>query len=285
MQLHKIETGNLMTDGGATFGVIPKVMWQKQYPADEDNYCNLCMRCLLVDTGERVVLIDTGIGNKQSEKFYSYYRLNGDATLPGSLEEAGYSPGQITDVILTHLHFDHDGGHVIKDEEGNLQLLFPNAAHWTTKAQWENYLNPNIREGSVYFPEDMMPVKEAGKLNIIETEGEYIPGIEFRIFNGHTPGMIVPVIKYKDTKIVYGADLIPLLANVPLSWVSAYDLYPLTSIEEKESLLNEAYENGYILFFEHDLYNECCTLKKTEKGIRPDKIFKLHEINKILRSS
>jgi glyoxylase-like metal-dependent hydrolase (beta-lactamase superfamily II) len=285
MQLHKIETGNLMTDGGATFGVIPKVMWQKQYPADEDNYCNLCMRCLLVDTGERVVLIDTGIGNKQSEKFYSYYRLNGDATLPGSLEEAGYPPGQITDVILTHLHFDHDGGHVIKDEEGNLQLLFPNAAHWTTKAQWENYLNPNIREGSVYFPEDMMPVKDAGKLKIIETEGEQIPGIEFRIFNGHTPGMIVPVIKHKDTKIVYGADLIPLLANVPLSWVSAYDLYPLTSIEEKESLLNEAYENGYILFFEHDLYNECCTLKKTEKGIRPDKIFKLHEINKILRSS
>ncbi|NPA36481.1 MAG: MBL fold metallo-hydrolase [Chlorobi bacterium] len=283
MKLYKIETENLMTDGGATFGVIPKVMWQKQYPADDDNYCNLTMRSLLVDTGDRRILIDTGIGNKQSEKFYSYYRLNGDATLLGSLNEAGYSPEEITDVILTHLHFDHDGGHVIRDSEGNLKLLFSNARHWTTKAQWSNYLNPNIREGAVYFPEDMMPVKEAGKLKIIEEEGEYIPGIEFRIFNGHTPGMIVPVITYKNTKVIYGADLIPLMANIPLPWVSAYDLYPLISIEEKKKLLNEAYENGYVLFFEHDLYNECCTLIKTDKGIKPGKPFDLSEIDNIIQ--
>jgi len=282
MQLHKIETGNLMMDGGATFGVIPKVMWQKQYPADEDNYCNVTMRSLLVDSGDRVVLIDTGIGDKQSDKFYSYYHLNGDATLLGSIKKAGYSPENVTDVILTHLHFDHDGGHVIKDKDGNLKLLFPNATHWTTKSQWENYLDPNIREGAVYFPENMMPVKEAGKLKIIENEGEHIPGIEFRIFNGHTPGMIVPLIKYKNTQVIYCADLIPLAANVPLPWISAYDLFPLTSIEEKEKLLTEAYENGYLLFFEHDLYNECCTLKMTDKGIRPDKIFKLSKIDEIV---
>jgi len=282
MKLYKIETGNLMMDGGATFGVIPKVMWQKQYPADEDNYCNVTMRSLLVDTGDRVVLIDTGIGNKQSEKFYSYYHLNGDATLLGSLKETGYSPEEITDVILTHLHFDHDGGHVIKDNDGTLKLLFPNAIHWTTESQWQNYLDPNIREGAIYFPENMMPVKEAGKLNIIEEEDEYIPGIEFRIFNGHTPGMIVPVIKYKNSKVIYSADLIPLAANVPLPWVSAYDLHPLTSIEEKEKLLTEAYENGYILFFEHDLYTECCSLKMTDKGIRPDKMFNLSEIDEIV---
>ncbi len=240
------------------------------------------MRSLLVDTGDRVVLIDTGIGNKQSEKFYSYYHLNGDATLLGSLKETGYSPEEITDVILTHLHFDHDGGHVIRDNDGTLKLLFPNAIHWTTESQWQNYLDPNIREGAIYFPENMMPVKEAGKLNIIEEEDEYIPGIEFRIFNGHTPGMIVPVIKYKNSKVIYSADLIPLAANVPLPWVSAYDLHPLTSIEEKEKLLTEAYENGYILFFEHDLYTECCSLKMTDKGIRPDKMFNLSEIDEIV---
>ncbi len=282
MKLHKIETGNFMTDGGATFGVIPKALWQKEYPADSRNYCNLAMRSLLVDTGTHVVLIDSGMGNKQSEKFYSYYFLNGDATLEGSLKAAGYSPEDVTDVILTHLHFDHDGGHVIKNENGQLKLLFPNAVHYVSKAQWENYLNPNIREGSVYFPEDMIPVKEAGKLKIIEHEGEHIPGIGFRIFNGHTPGMIVPVISFNGQKIVFTADLVPLIANIPLAWVSAYDLYPLTSIEEKKKLLNEAYENGYILFFEHDLYNECCTLKMTEKGIRPDKTFELSELDKIV---
>ncbi len=278
MKLIKIETGNFMTDGGATFGVIPKVLWQKQYPADEENYCNLAMRSLLVDTGDRRVLIDSGMGNKQSEKFYSYYKLNGGDTLRGSLEKAGYTPDSITDVILSHLHFDHDGGHVVKDEDGNLKLLFPNATHWVSKSQWENYLNPNIRERSVYFPEDMMPVKEAGKLKVIDEEGEHIPGIDFRLFNGHTTGMIVTMISYNEKKVVFAADLIPLAANVPLAWVSAYDLFPLTTIKEKETFLKEAFEGNYILFFEHDLYTECCTLKMTEKGIRVDKTFNLSEI-------
>ncbi len=206
-KLYKIETGNFMSDGGAIFGIIPKIMWEKQYPADEDNNCNLSMRSLLVETDERVVLIDTGVGNKQSEKFYSYCKLNGDATLLGSLKDAGFMPEDVTDVILTHLHFDHDGGHVVRDDKGRLSLLFPNATHWVAKAQWENYLDSNIREGAVYFPEDMMPVKEAGKLKIIENEGEHIPGIEFRIFNGHTPGMIVPVIDYNKRKVVFMADL------------------------------------------------------------------------------
>jgi len=270
-----------MTDGGATFGVIPKVLWEKQYPCDEENYCNLCMRSLLIDTGDRKVLIDSGMGNKQDEKFYSYYKLNGNDTLTGSLNKAGYAPGEITDVILTHLHFDHNGGHVVRDEAGNLSLLFPNATHWVSKTQWENYLDPNIRERAVYFPEDMMPVKEAGKLKIIEDGGEHIPGIDLRIFNGHTPGMIVPVIDYENRKIVFAADLIPLAANVPLAWVSAYDLYPLTSIKEKDKLLKEALENNYVLFFEHDLYTECCTLKITEKGIRMDKTFDLSKIRTV----
>ncbi len=278
MKLHKIETGNFMTDGGATFGVVPKVMWEKQYPCDEENYCNLSMRSLLVHTGDRRVLIDTGMGNKQGKKFYSYYKLNGEETLTGSLKKAGYLPEEITDVILTHLHFDHCGGHVEKDDDGNLSLLFPNAIHWVAKAQWENYLNPNIREGSVYFPENMLPVEKAGKLKIIDNDGEYIPGIEFRIFNGHTPGMIVPVIYYNNIKIVYVADLIPVAANIPLAWVSAYDMLPLASMNEKEQFLNEAVENEYILFFEHDILNECCSLKKTEKGVLVDKTFALSEM-------
>lgn len=256
-----------MSDGGAIFGIIPKVMWEKRYPADEKNYCNLAMRSLLIETDERLILIDTGMGDKQSEKFYSYCKLNGDDSLLGSLNDAGFLPEDITDVILTHLHFDHDGGHVVKDDEGRLSLLFPNATHWVTQTQWDNYLDSNIREGSVYFQEDMMPVKKAGMLKTIENEGEHIPGIDFRIFNGHTPGMIVPIINYHGKKIAYTADLIPLAANIPLAWVSAYDLFPLTSIAEKKKFLNEAVEKSYILFFEHDLYHECCTLKRKKNKI------------------
>lgn len=278
VKLYKIETGNFMADGGAIFGVIPKVMWEKRYPADEENYCNLAMRSLLVETADRLVLIDTGMGNKQSEKFYSYCKLNGEDSLSGSLKNAGFSPEDITDVILTHLHFDHDGGHVAKDNKGQLSLVFPNATHWVSKAQWENYLDSNIREGAVYFPEDMMPVKEAGMLKIIENEGEHIPGVDFRLFNGHTPGMIIPVVNYKSKKIVFTADLIPLVANIPLAWISAYDLFPLTSIAEKKEFLTEAVENEYILFFEHDLYSECCTLKKSNHKVVVEKIVKFSEV-------
>ncbi len=278
MKLYKIETGNFMADGGAIFGVIPKVMWEKRYPADEENYCNLAMRSLLVETADRLVLIDTGMGNKQSEKFYSYCKLNGEDSLSGSLKNAGFTPEEVTDVILTHLHFDHDGGHIVKDNSGRLTLMFPNATHWVSKSQWDNYLDSNIREGAVYFPEDMMPVKDAGMLKIIEGEGEHIPGIDFRLFNGHTPGMIIPVVDFNGKTVVFTADLIPVAANIPLAWVSAYDLFPLTSIAEKEEFLTEAVENGYILFFEHDLYSECCTLKKSNHKIVINESIKLSEI-------
>ncbi|TAJ14038.1 MBL fold metallo-hydrolase [Marinilabiliaceae bacterium JC017] len=278
MKLSIIDAGNFMCDGGAVFGVVPKKMWEKQYPCDEENFCNLAMRCLLIDTGDRRILIDTGVGNKQSEKFYSYYKLNGEATLAGSLTKAGYSPGDITDVVLTHLHFDHCGGCVEWDDTQQPKLVFPHADYWVSQDQWDNYLDPNVREGAVYFPENMMPIKEANRLKVVEASGEWLPGVELRLFNGHTPGQIVPVIHYKDKTIAYMGDLIPVAASMPLPWVSAYDVNPLASMKEKETFLEEAAQNGYILFFEHDLYNQCCTVTSTEKGIRCDETFPLSTI-------
>lgn len=269
MTLKVIETGNFMCDGGAIFGVVPKVLWQKQYPCNEQNYCNLSMRSLLVVTGDRVILIDTGCGNKQDAKFYSYYYLNGDDNLIGSLEKAGFSPDDVTDVVLTHLHFDHCGGCTQKNPDGTFSVVFRNATHWVGARQWENYLNPNVREGDAYFTEDMMPVFEAGKLRLVEEPMQIVPGFGVELFHGHTPGQLLPVVEYKGKTIAYTGDLIPVMASIPLSWVSAYDLYPVTSMIEKEEFLNRACNNGYMLFFEHDVYNECCTLQRTEKGIRP----------------
>ena len=278
MKLFKIESGNFMADGGAIFGVIPKMMWSKFYPANDINYCNLSMRCLLIDTGDRRILIDTGVGDKQSDKFFSYHHLNGDDSLSESLTKVGYNFEDITDVVLTHLHFDHCGGCVNYDDQQQPYLAFPNATYWVGKTQWENYKMPNIREGAVYFKENMMPVFEAGRLKTIDANGEWLPGIEMRIFNGHTAGQLVPVIQTTQGKLAYMGDLIPVMASIPLAWVSAYDTDPLLSIEEKREFLKEAAENNYTLFFEHDLYNECCTVEKTEKGIRMKESFTLEAL-------
>jgi glyoxylase-like metal-dependent hydrolase (beta-lactamase superfamily II) len=278
MKLFKIETGNFMCDGGAIFGVVPKVMWQKKYPCDEDNYCNLSMRCLLIDTGDRKVLIDTGVGNKQSEKFLSYYRLNGHDTLLRSLNDLGYKPENITDVVLTHLHFDHCGGCTVQDENGELQLVFSNATHWVSKQQWENYNHPNLREGVVYFPENMQPVEKAGRLRLIDQDGEWIPGIDFRLFHGHTPGNIVPIIHYGEQKIAFMGDLLPVVASLALAWVAAYDVDPIRSIAEKREFLDEALQNDTILFFEHDLHIECCNLMRKEEGVRIKNAFSLSDL-------
>ncbi len=278
MQLYKIETGNFMADGGAIFGVVPKVMWSKKYPSNENNYCNLSMRCLLVKTEDRVILIDTGVGDKQSEKFYSYQHLNGDDSLTKSFANVNTSLDEVTDVVLTHLHFDHCGGAVHKDEDGNLSLTFPKANYWVAQSQWDNYNNPNVREGSVYFKENIMPVLEAGQLKFINDNYSLTPEVELRIFNGHTKGQIIPFVKYKDRTIVYMADLIPVMASIPEAWVAAYDTDPITAMHEKRSFINEAFENNYILFFEHDLYNECCTLIETDKGITNSESFTLAEI-------
>ena len=277
MDIYKIETGNFKLDGGAMFGVVPKTLWNKVYPADENNLCNLSMRCLLIETEKRKILIDTGIGNKQDEKFFSHYYLNGNASLELSLVYHGCTKEEITDVILTHLHFDHCGGAVFKDTEGNLQLTFPNAAYWVSRPQFEWAMKPNQREKASYFRENIEPIINSGKLHFIEKESMLTSKIQLRLYNGHTEGLMIPFIKYKEKTLVFMADLLPTAAHISASWLCGYDTRPLISIEERNSFLMEAVRNNYTLFFEHDLDRECCSLKQTEKGIKMDRSFTLSE--------
>lgn len=269
MKLYVINTGNLKLDGGAMFGVVPKVMWSKLYPCDENNLCNWSMRCLLVEEGNRKVLIDCGIGDKQSEKFFSNYYLNGDDSLGKSLAAFGFTEDDITDVILTHLHFDHCGGAVKwNDEHTDYIPAFKNATYWTSRQQWDWATNPNNREKASFLKENILPIKEKGKLELVENETEILPGIRFRMFFGHTEGQVIPMIKYGDKTVVYMADLLPSAAHIPLPYVMSYDTRPLITLEEKEVFMKEAAEKGYILFLEHDILNECCTVQLTEKGVR-----------------
>jgi glyoxylase-like metal-dependent hydrolase (beta-lactamase superfamily II) len=277
MKLIKIETGNFMADGGALFGVVPKMMWKRQYPCDKDNYCNLTMRCLLVDTGDRRVLIDTGAGSKQSDKFFSWHRLNGEANLNDSLLQAGYKADDITDIILTHLHWDHCGGCVSFDKNQKAKLNFKNARHWVSMPQWENYKESNSREEVVYFPENMRPVEEAGLLHLVEQDKEILSGIELRLLHGHTRGNVLPLIHHPKGTVAFMGDLIPVAPSIRLPWVSAYDTNPLQSIEEKRSFLEEAVANNYTLFFEHDLYTECCSLNRKEGTIVADQSYMLND--------
>ncbi len=277
MKLFKIETGNLKLDGGAMFGVVPKVIWNKVYPEDENNLCNWAMRCLLIDTGKNIVLIDTGMGTKQSDKFFSHYKPNGNFTLENSIKEAGYSNDDITDVILTHLHFDHVGGAVSKSETGELYTTFKNAKYHITKSQWELSNNPNRREKASFLKENFTAIEENGQLNLIENEGKHIEGIEFLIFNGHTEGQIIPVMNFEGRKIAFCADLLPATVHIPMPYIMGYDTKPLITLDDKERFFDYAIKNNVTLFFEHDIYNECCTLKETEKGIRPDKKITLKE--------
>jgi len=277
MKLFVIDAGNFMADGGALFGVIPKIMWEKQYPADDDNYCNLKMRCLLVDTGDRKVLIDTGAGTKQSEKFFSYSRLNGNGNLHQSLKSAGYSYADITDVVLTHLHWDHCGGCVYYDEENKPQVTFKKATHWVSSEQWNNYTDPNKREGAVYFADNMMPVHEDGLLKTVEESRLIIPGIHIELFNGHTAGNMVPIVHTPKGALAFMGDLVPVLPCIQALWVSAYDTQPLVSIDEKERFLKQATQQNISLFFEHDLYTECCAVEHTKDGLKAAKTFSLKE--------
>lgn len=278
MKVYPIETGNLMLDGGAMFGVVPKVMWQKIYPADENNLCNWAMRCLLIDTGERVILIDNGIGNKQEGKFLKNFHLNGDDTLEKSLAKYGYTFSDITDMLLTHLHFDHCGGSVkFNESRTELELAFPNATYWVSKQQWDWALNPNNREKASYLPENFILLKEKAVIKFIEHDSEIYPGIRFKLFHGHTDGQMITFIDYLGNTIVYMADLLPAVAHIPLPFIMSYDTKPLVTLVEKEKFLNEAADNGYILFFEHDIYNECCTVQHTEKGVRVKDSFKLED--------
>lgn len=278
MKIHVIETGNLMIDGGTMFGVVPKSLWNKVYPANEMNLCNLSMRCLLIINGDRKILIDAGIGNKQDDKFFGYYHLNNTQPLKDSLEKVGITVYAITDVILTHLHFDHCGGAVEYDKNNKLKTTFPNAKYWISKPQWELALNPNPREKPSILKENVFPINEAGQLNFIEEKVEFFQGIDLRLYNGHTDGQIIPFIKYRNNTIVYMADLIPTSANIPLTWICGYDTRPLVAFDEKKSFLDESFRNKYTLFFEHDINHECCNLQMTEKGIRMGKSYCLQDI-------
>jgi glyoxylase-like metal-dependent hydrolase (beta-lactamase superfamily II) len=279
ISLHVIDTGNLKLDGGAMFGVVPKVIWNTLYPCDENNLCNWIMRCLLIVQDDRRILIDTGIGTKQSEKFFSNYYLNGTATLESSLLKAGFTPEDITDVILTHLHFDHAGGAICWNANHTDYIpAFPHATYHTSRQQWEWGTHPNNREKASFLKENILPIAEKGTLNLIDRETELFPGITLRLFHGHTDGQVIPCIRYKDRTIVYMADLLPSAAHIPLPYVMSYDTRPLITLNEKEEFLKEAAAKGFVLFFEHDLYRECCTVTETEKGVRMKDSFSLSEL-------
>lgn len=279
MKLHTIDTGFFKLDGGAMFGVVPKTIWNKTNPADENNLCTWAMRCLLVEDGDRLILIDTGIGNKQDAKFFSYYYLHGDASLNSSLVKLGFTAHDITDVFLTHLHFDHVGGAVKRDEE-KLVPAFKNAAYWSNQQHWEWAVNPNDREKASFLRENILPIQESGQLKFVEsTDGaHFMDGFDVRFVYGHTDAMMLPLIAYKGKKLLYMADLLPSVGHLPLPYVMAYDMFPLKTLTEKKIFLNEALEKEYILYFEHDPVNECCTLQQTERGIRVKDTFKLNEL-------
>jgi len=282
MEIYSIETGNFKCDGGAMFGVVPKVLWSKHYPSDKDNLCNCAMRSMLVVDGERKILIDNGTGKKQGEEYFKRHHLNGEETLESSLRSKGFSPMDITDVVFTHLHFDHCGGAVHYSEDGsNLELTFPNATHWVSKSQWENYLNPNIRESDAYFRENVMPIYEAGKLKFVEKEGMLFPGFNVKLFNGHTPGLMIPVVEYGNRTVAFVGDFIPTAVNVPVKWLASYDLYPVEALKEKEQFLDEAIKGNYILFFQHDLYTQCCSLKSTSRGVKVSNCYQWDQASSI----
>jgi glyoxylase-like metal-dependent hydrolase (beta-lactamase superfamily II) len=278
MELYKIETGNFKLDGGAMFGVVPKVIWNDVYPSDDNNLCNWAMRCLLVVDGDRKILIDNGIGTKQDEKFLRHYHLNGDDTLEKSLARAGFSADDITDMVITHLHFDHCGGSIKKTGENEFEPVFKNATYWISKEQWDWATHPNRREKASFLKENIFPIEESGQLRLVEKEGELFPNFNIRFFNGHTGGQLIPYINYNGKTVVFMADLLPSTAHIPMPYIMAYDTRPLITLKEKEEFFDEAIKNNYILFFEHDIYYECCTLKMTEKGPRADKTFRLKDI-------
>jgi glyoxylase-like metal-dependent hydrolase (beta-lactamase superfamily II) len=266
MNLHTIDTGFFKLDGGAMFGVVPKSIWQKTNPADENNLCTWAMRCLLIEDGNRLILIDTGIGNKQSEKFFSHYYLHGDATMDSSLAAKGFHRDDITDVFLTHLHFDHVGGAVTRDGE-LLKPAFKNAIYWSNPQHWDWAVNPNDREKASFLKENILPIHESGQLRFIDAVdgASFTDDISIRLAYGHTDAMMLPLINYKGRQILYMADLLPSVGHLPLPYVMAYDMFPLKTLEERKVFWNEAVEKEYILYLEHDPLNECCTLQQTEK--------------------
>lgn len=279
MNLYSIPSGYFKLDGGAMFGVVPKTLWQKKNPPDEKNLCTWALRLLLVEEGDRLVLIDTGIGDKQSDKFFSFYEPHGDDTIEKSLQKHGFTSDDITDVFLTHMHFDHVGG-AIKREGDDLVPAFKNATYWSHANHWEWALDPNDREKASFLKENILPIRDSGQLQLIKGSDnlELFPGFNIRLAHGHTESQMIPYLSYKGRTVIYCADLMPSVHHLPIPWVMAFDVRPLVTLEEKKLFLPEVIENDYILFLEHDKDNECCTVKMTEKGPRADEIFALSDI-------
>lgn len=278
MKLHTIDTGYFKLDGGAMFGVVPKTMWQKLNPPDEKNLCTWAMRCLLIEDGKQLILIDCGLGNKQDEKFFGHYEPHGYASLEKSIKQLGYSFDDITDVLLSHLHFDHCGG-AIKREGDNLVPAFKNATYWSNEKHWHWATQPNGREKASFLKENILPIQQSGQLKFAEDGSTALnPNIVLKTVSGHTESMFTPLIKTGDKTIVYCADLFPSMAHIPLPYIMAYDTRPLLTLDEKQAFLSEAIANNYYLFFEHDRTVELCSLKQTDRGVREDKAMRLEEL-------
>lgn len=278
MKIHVVNTGYFKLDGGAMFGVVPKSLWTRTNPADENNMCSWALRSLLIEDGKRLILIDTGMGDKQSDKFFSHYYLHGDDSLDKSLNQLGFHRDEITDVFLTHLHFDHCGGAVEwNDQKNGYRPAFKNATYWSTKDHWNWAINPNDREKASFLKENILPIQESGQLKFVEKTGGYSKEVfnnfDVLFVDGHTESMMIPHIRYKNKTLVFMADLLPSVGHIPLPYVMGYDTRPLTTLKEKGIFLNQAMNEKYVLFLEHDANNECCTLKETEKGIRLDAHF------------
>ena len=279
MKADLFNIANFKVDGGAMFGVVPKAIWSRVYNSDENNLIVLTLRSLIVETDGHVILVDTGWGDKQDEKFFRHVHLhNGEGLIEG-LEKRGYAPGDITDVVLTHLHADHCGGCVRKKSEGTgYELVFPEATYHVSRAQWEWAVRNNPREEDAFLEENILPLNDSGRVNLVDEDNELFRGFSVRICYGHTPGLMIPVLNYKGKTLVYTGDLIPTVAHLPLIWNMSYDIESLKTIDEKKQILEEALKNQYILVFQHDQHVECCDLQMTPKGIRANNKFKFSEI-------
>ena len=283
MKIHVLNTGFFKLDGGAMFGVVPKSLWTRTNPADENNMCSWAMRSLLIEDGNKLLLIDTGIGDKQSEKFFSHYHLHGHDSLEGNLKKLGFSRDDITDVFLSHLHFDHCGGAVAwNTTKDGFRPVFKNATYWSNELHWEWAVNPNPREKASFLKENILPIQESGQLKFIQRQGDFtekaLPGMDVFFVDGHTESMMIPHFKYKGKNIVFMADLLPSVGHIQLPYVMGYDTRPLQTLKEKEKFLRLAADKDFILFFEHDSVNECCTVVQTEKGVRLKETFSFSEI-------
>jgi glyoxylase-like metal-dependent hydrolase (beta-lactamase superfamily II) len=286
MKLYPIEAGNFKLDGGAMFGVVPKTIWNKTNPADENNLIDIAARCLLIEDGNRLILIDNGMGNKQSDKFFSYYSLWGNHSLDKSMAKYGFHRDDVTDVFMSHLHFDHCGGSVQWNaNKTGYEPAFKNAKYWTNENHWNWATKPNNREKASFLSENLLPMQDSGQLNFIKkatTDFEFASEMDFGIYyvDGHTEKMMLPHIQYQNKTIVFCADLIPTAGHLPLPYVMGYDTRPLLTMPEKATFLEAAVANNYYLFLEHDAHNEIITVEQTEKGIRLKEVFSCEEILK-----